>query len=127
MTSVQTSTAAARAPARSPCSALVQIDSTLALVLDGSPGARWSTDLQTATAWATPAALAPLSAPVVAVGVVVVAGVDAGAGVVAAAGAELAVELDVLELLPQPAARTVAARAPTSHVRGVRIMVPPGV
>jgi len=124
MTSVQTSEAAARAPARSPCSALLQTDSTLALVLADSPGARWATDLQAATAWATPAALAPPGAPA---GVLAVAGVVVAAGVVAAAGAEPAVELDVLELLPQPAASTAAARAPTSHVRGVRIMVPPGV
>ena len=57
MTSAHTSLAAARAPARSPLEALLQMPSTFAFKLEESVGSLWITDLHTATACATPAAV----------------------------------------------------------------------
>ena len=57
MTSSHTSFAAARAPARSPSAALLQIASTFAFVLAPSVGASLITDLHSATASATAAEL----------------------------------------------------------------------
>ncbi len=57
MTSAHTSLPAARAPARLPLAALLQIPSTLAFKLAESVGSLWIIDLHTATACATPAAV----------------------------------------------------------------------
>jgi hypothetical protein len=138
MTSAQTSLPAARAAARLPWAALLQMPSTLAFRLEESVGSLWMTDLQTATASATPTV--PVGMPDVLAGVevvpvvVVVAGdvdvvvvgdVVVGVAVAAVAGdVVVGVELlDVELLLPQPAINTPAS-ATTSQVECRLIMCP---
>ena len=107
--------------------------STLAFKLEESVGSLWITDLHTATACATPAAV--VGKLVGTLGVVAGADVDVGpvlAGVelvvpVVAldAGGELLWLLDVeLLLLPQPAMSTPTS-ATTSHVDSCLIICPP--
>lgn len=145
MTSAQTSLPAARAPARSPWAALLQMPSTLAFKLEESVGSLWMIDLHAATACATPAAVVGMlvgtlgvlvevvvgDVDVVPVVVVVVGEVDvvpvlavALAGWVTPvwAGVEL---LDVELLLPQPARSAPPASARTSNVECRLIMCPP--
>jgi len=138
MTSAHTSLPAARAPARLPLAALLQIPSTLAFKLAESVGSLWIIDLHTATACATPAAVVGTLVgtlgvfvgedvdvvPVVAVVVGDVDVVPVVAGwvtLITCAGVELL--LDV-ELLPQPAINTPAS-ATTSQVERCLIMSPP--
>jgi hypothetical protein len=112
MTSTHTSFAAARAPARSPSAALLQIASTFAFELPDSVGAALITDLHSATASATAAELGA------------VLGVLAVLAVPVALGAELvaAVELlwllveELLLLLPHPAMNALPITATTNHL-----------
>lgn len=131
MTSAHTSLAAARAPARSPPAALLQIDSTLAFTLACSVGSLWMIDLHTATASATPAAVEGVG--------VAVDGVEADVDVVApeelvlappallGAATEVLWLLDVELLLPQPARIMAAASAIRSHAESFRIIGPPSL
>ena len=120
MTSSHTSFAAARAPARSPSAALLQIASTFAFVLAPSVGASLITDLHSATASARPAELAGLGVvlgvldvvPVV-LGVLDVVPVVLGVELVAAV--ELLVEEELL-LLPHPAMNTLPTTTTTIHL-----------
>jgi hypothetical protein len=133
MTSTHTSFEAARAAARLPAAALLQIPSTLLLVLAGSVGSRAMINLQSCAYSFTPEASAGVSGPAGVVAVVVGAGllgaavaVVAGvlavvAGVLAAAavvaGVLVAVELLVAEpppLLPQAARSAEHSSATTS-------------
>ncbi len=131
MTSTHTSLAAARAPARLPLAALLQMPSTLAFKLAESVGSRWITDLHTATACAKPTGL--VGTPDVVVGedvdvVPVVAGVElvVPPAALLGAGVELLWLLDVeLLLLPQPAINTPPASATTSHLDSCLIICPP--
>lgn len=137
MTSAQTSLPAARAAARLPWAALLQMPSTLAFKLEESVGSLWMIDLHTATASATPAAVVgmlvgtlgvlvevlvggvdvvPVLAPVLAV---VVAG---WVTLITCAGVELL--LDVELLLPQPARSAPPASATTNQVVLCLIMCP---
>jgi hypothetical protein len=126
MTSAHTSLPAARAPARLPLAALLQMPSTLAFKLAESVGSLWIIDLHTATACATPAAV--VGTLVGTLGVFVGEDVDvvpvvAGwVTLIACAGVELL--LDVELLLPQPAINT-PANATTSQVERCLIMSPP--
>ncbi len=122
MTSTHTSLAAARAPARSPLAALLQIPSTLAFTFAESVGTLWIIDLQIATYSVTPAALAALGA--------VVGDVDVVAALVAAvevvAGLEVVVELLVVELLlPHPATSAALSSATASNGDRLPIICPP--
>ncbi len=111
-TSVHTSLAAVRAPARSPAAAFAQIPSTLLLTLAESVGSRAMIDLQIATYCATPAALGALEA-VLDVVVVVAGAVVLGAGVEVTTG--VLVDPLVLELLlPHPVASAPQSNAATS-------------
>jgi hypothetical protein len=108
--------------------ALLQIPSTFAFKLEESVGSLWITDLHTATACATPAAV--VGRLVGTLGVVGGADVDvvppvAGVELVVAvlAGAAVLWLLDVL-LLPQPAMNTPTS-ATTSHVDSCLIICPP--
>ena len=106
MTSSHTSFAAARAPARSPSAALLQIASTFAFVLAPNVGASLITDLHSATASATPAELAGLG---IVLGVLDVVPVDVGVELVVppvAAVEPLWLLVEEL-LLPQPAMNTL--------------------
>ncbi len=149
ITSTHTSFEAARAAARLPAAALLQIPSTFLLVLDGSVGSRAMINLQIAVYSFTPEASVGLigAAGVVAVVVVgllgaavgvvvgvlaVVAGVlDVVAGVLAAvavvAGVLVAVELLVVELplLPQAASSAEHSNAATSGAVRLPIIDPP--
>jgi hypothetical protein len=126
MTSAHTSLPAARAPARLPLAALLQIPSTLAFKLAESVGSLWIIDLHTATACATPAAV--VGTLVGTLGVFVGEDVDvvpvvAGwVTLITCVGVELL--LDVELLLPQPAINTPAS-ATTSQVERCLIMSPP--
>jgi hypothetical protein len=146
MTSAQTSLPAARAAARLPWAALLQMPSTLAFRLEESVGSLWMIDLHAATASATPAAVvgmlvgmlgvlvAVLVGDVDVVPVVVVVGGEVDvvpvlavvlAGwvtVITCAGVEL---LDVELLLPQPARSAPLVSARTSNVECRLIMCPP--
>ena len=115
MTSSHTSFAAARAPARSPSAALLQIASTFAFVLAPSVGASLITDLHSATASARPAELAGLGVVLGVLDVVPVddAGVELVVAVVAAV--ELLVEEELL-LLPHPAMNTLPTTTTTIHL-----------
>jgi hypothetical protein len=127
MTSTHTSLEAARAPARLPWAALLQMPSTLAFTVAESVGSFSTTALQIATYSATPALAA---APVAALGVVagdvdvvaVVAGLRA-ADVEVVAGVLAAVELLVVELtlLPHPAAS--APQSSTARNTGDRLPI----
>ncbi len=118
MTSSHTSFAAARAPARSPSAALLQIASTFAFVLALSVGASLITDLHSATASARPAELAGLG---IVLGVLDVVPVDGGVELVVVpvvAAVEplwLLVEEEEL-LLPHPATNTLPMTTTTSHL-----------
>lgn len=133
MTSAQTSLPAARAPARSPWAALLQMPSTLAFRLEESVGSLWMIDLHAATASATPAAVVGMlvgtlgvlvdvlvgDVDVVVVVVVVVGEVDVVPVLaVVVAGWVTLVELllDVEPLLPQPARSAPPASATTNQV-----------
>ena len=126
MTSTHTSFAAARAPARSPLAALLQIPSTFAFTLAESVGARWITLWHWATICCTARPLAPPAevvlagvdaVPVAAEPVDGVLAVLAGVTGVLAAGVELVwLEDVVLLLLPQPASNAAPATATASHV-----------
>jgi len=148
MTSAQTSLPAARAAARLPWAALLQMPSTLAFRLEESVGSLWMTDLHTATASATPAAVVGMLVGMfvgtlgVLVGVEVLVEVLVGdvevvvvlvvpvlavvlAGwvtLVTCAGVELL--LDVELLLPQPARSAPPASATTNQVVLCLIMCP---
>jgi hypothetical protein len=136
MTAAHTSLPAARAPATSPLAALLQIPSTFAFKLAESVGSLWMTDLHTATACATPAAV--VGTLVGTLGVFVgedVAGEDVDVAVVVDVVAVVAgwvtlttcagVELDVeLLLLPQPARSTPPTSATTNQVVLCLIMCP---
>jgi hypothetical protein len=113
--------------------ALLQMPSTFAFKLEESVGSLWITDLHTATACATPAAV--VGRLVGTLGVVAGADVDvvplvAGVELVVpaallVAGGELLWLLDVeLLLLPQPAMNTPTS-ATTSHVDSCLIICPP--
>lgn len=141
MTSAQTSLPAARAPARSPWAALLQMPSTLAFRLEESVGSLWMIDLHAATACATPAAVVGMlvgtlgvlvavvvgDVDVVPVLVVVVGEVDVVPvlAVVLAGWATLVELLDVELLLPQPARSAPLVSARTSNVECRLIMCPP--
>jgi hypothetical protein len=125
ITSTHTSFAAARAPARLPAAALLQIPSTLLLVLAGSVGSRAMISLQIAVYSFTPDASVGLIGTAGVVAAVVVAGLLGAAvgvvvGVLAAvevvAGVLVAVELLVVELplLPQAARNAEHNSATTS-------------
>jgi hypothetical protein len=108
MTSTHTSFAAARAPARSPSAALLQIASTFAFALPDSVGAALITDLHSATASATAAELGAVLW-VLAVSVVL--------------GAELVATVELLWLLveellllPHPAMNALPIIATTNHL-----------
>jgi hypothetical protein len=129
MTSTHTSLAAARASARSPLAALLQIPSTLALVLEESVGSLWTIDLHSVTACATPAGLVgTLDVAGGGFDVAVVAGdvdvVPVAAGWVTLIACAVVELLDVELLLPQPAMNTPAS-ATTSHVERCLIIGPP--
>jgi hypothetical protein len=116
MTSSHTSFAAARAPARSPSAALLQIASTFAFVLALSVGASLITDLHSATASAKHAELAGLG---IVLGVLVVpvdAGVELVVAVVAAGELLWLLVEDELLLLPHPATNTLPTTTTTSHL-----------
>jgi hypothetical protein len=126
MTSSHTSFAAARAPARLPSAALLQIASTFAFVLALSVGASLITDLHSATASARPAELAGLGivlgvlAALGVLGVLDVVPVDAGVELVVAVVAAgellwLLVEEELL-LLPHPAMNTLPMTTTASHL-----------
>ncbi len=121
MTSSHTSFAAARAPARSPSAALLQIASTFALVLAPSVGASLITDLHSATASAT---AAELGAPGVVLGVLDVVPVGGGVELVAA-GELLWLLVEEEELLPHPAMNTLPTTTTTSHLDLCLIILPP--
>lgn len=127
MTSAHTSLAAARAPARSPEAALLQIPSTLAFTLAESVGAPAMIDLQIAAYCATPAAVAGLLGLVVGdVELVTVGDGLLGALVTGVLAAVAAVEVVVVELLlPHPATSAAHSRAATASVGRVRIIDPP--
>jgi hypothetical protein len=140
ITSTHTSFAAARAPARLPAAALLQIPSTLLLVLAGSVGSRAMINLQIAVYSFTPEASVGVSGVVgvvavvvdVLVAVVVVVGVLAVvAGVLAAvelvAGVLVAVEPLVVELplLPQAARSAEHNNATTGSAVRLPIIDPP--
>ncbi len=124
MTSTHTSFAAARAPARLPLAALLQIPSTLLLTLAESVVALWTTALHSATAAARSAALTGL------LGAVLVEDVE-GVDVVAAAAGLLEVEVAVeplvveLLLLPQPATSAPQSSALASSEDRLAIIGPP--
>jgi hypothetical protein len=136
MTSTQTSFEAARAPARLPAAALLQIPSTLLLVLAESVGSRSMISLQIATYSFTPEASVGVRGTAGVVAVVVVAGllgaaVEVVAGVLAAvelvAGVLVAVEPPVVELplLPQAARSAAHNNATTSSAVRLPIIDPP--
>jgi hypothetical protein len=132
MTSTHTSFAAARAPARLPSAALLQIPSTLPFRLADSVGALLTTALHSATAAASSAALTGPLGTVLALGV---AGVDddddVAAGVLdvvlAAAAGAVAVEPLVVELLllPQPEISAAQSSAPANSGDRLAIIGPP--
>jgi len=128
MTSSHTSFAAARAPARSPSAALLQIDSTFAFVLDPSVGASLITDLHSATASATAAESAAFGVVLGVLLVLEAVPVDAGVELVVAAGELLwlLVEEELL-LLPQPAMNTLPMSATTSHLDLCLIIFAPSI
>jgi hypothetical protein len=139
MTSAQTSLPAARAAARLPWAALLQMPSTLAFRLEESVGSLWMTDLHTATASATPAAVVGTFVGTlgVLVGVEVLVEVLVGdvdvvpvlvvpVLAVALAGWVTLVELLGVELLlPQPARSAPPASATTNQVVLCLIICPP--
>lgn len=148
ITSTHTSFEAARAAARLPAAALLQIPSTLLLVLAGSVGSRSIISLQIATYSFTPEASVALRGAagavvvdllVVAVGVLagvlagvagVLAAVELVAGVLAVvAGVLAAVELSVVELplLPQAARSAVHDNATTSSAIRLPTIDPPWI
>jgi hypothetical protein len=115
ITSTHTSFAAARAPERLPLAALLQIPSALLFTLEDSVGACSTTDLHSATAAASVAALTGLPGVVLGVDVDGVELVAAAAGVLDVVDV-VAVEPLVVELplLPQPAMSAPQSNAPTS-------------
>ena len=123
MTSSHTSFAAARAPARSPSAALLQIASTFAFVLAPSVGASLITDLHSATASAT---AAELGGSGVVLGVL---DVSPGGRRSRARRPPAAVELLWLlveeGLLPHPAMNTLPTTTTTSHLDLCLIILPP--
>lgn len=123
MTSTHTSFAAARAPARLPLAALLQMPSTLLLRLAESVVAFWAMALHSATAAATSAELMGLAGVVLAVDV---EGADVVAAVVVAPDA-VDVEPLVVELLllPQPATSTPQSSALASSEDRLPIIGPP--
>ena len=126
MTSTHTSFAAARAPARLPLAALLQIPSTLLFRLAESVGDLWTTALHSATAAARSAALTGLLGAVLVEDVEGVDVVDAAAGllevVVVVAVEPLVVEL---LLLPQPATSAPQSSALASSEDRLAIIGPP--
>lgn len=129
MTSSHTSFAAARAPARLPSAALLQIPSTFAFVLALSVGASLITALHSATASARPAELAGLGIVlgVLAVLGVLVVPVDVGVELVVvlvAAGELLWLLVEEL-LLPHPAMNTLPMTTTASHLDLCLIILPP--
>jgi len=141
MTSTHTSFEAARAAARLPAAALLQIPSTLLLVLAGSVGSRAMISLQIAAYSFTPEASVALRgaagvvvADLLVLAVVVLAGLLAVvAGVLAAvelvAGVLAAVEPPVVELplLPQAARSAVHDNATTSSAIRLATIDPPWI
>jgi hypothetical protein len=126
MTSSHTSFAAARAPARSPSAALLQIDSTFAFVLAPSVGASLITDLHSATASATAAELGTPGVVLGVLGVLDVVPVGGVVELVVAAGELLWLLVEEEELLlPHPAMNTLPITTTASHMDLCLIILPP--
>lgn len=124
MTAAHTSLPAARAPATSPLAALLQIPSTFAFKLAESVGSLSMTDLHTATACATPAAVVGMLVGTLGVVAGDVAVVVGWVTLTTCAGVELLWLVVVELLLPQPAINTPAS-ATTNHMERCLIMCPP--
>lgn len=116
MTSTHTSFAAARAPARSPSAALLQIASTFAFELLDSVGVALITDLHSATASATAAELDGFAVVLGVLEDVDTVPLDDGATLVATVELLWLLVEELPPLLPHPAMNALPIAATTNHL-----------